>query len=324
MRVFPILLFVACSAFGGTTAADALHDRDNGPLTGIFGLPDSRDGGRLARPGEQEWEISLATSSHSVRDEHNEESVLLDGETSRFVLRFRRGVGGRLELGFEVPWLMHESGNLDSFIDGWHGIFGLPDGIRDERPRDRLEFRYFDTGRLLQLDSNSRGLGDVRLTAGWQLSASDDAATALRFGLKLPTGDSERLLGSGGTDVSIGIAGQKKGLGGLGKIDGFWSAHAVWLGPHDLDIRRSNEVVGQFSAGIGYALNGRTSVLVQTMVRTPVYDSGVSPAGDVAAALTMGFHIRLSAHYSLALAVGEDIHPESMPDVTFRVSLRRN
>ena len=303
--------------------ADALVDRDNGPLTGLFGFPDSTEGSRLDDSGKSSWGINLVTSSHSSMDVHGGESILLDGETSRFALSFRRGVGERLELGIEIPYLFHETGNLDSLIDSWHDFFGLPDGIRDERANDQLLFSYADGNDQFLMSRNASGLGDVRLIAGWEIAARESTSTALRFGIKLPTGDSDHLLGSGSLDVSIGIAGDAAGLLGLANLDGFYRVNAIYLGRPDILSSRTNSVVGQVSAGLSYAVGRRTTIGLQTLVRSPVYDSRVKSLGDVAASLTAGVSVRLSPTYRVSLAVVEDMHVESLPDVTFALSLEK-
>jgi hypothetical protein len=314
-----LIALICLSAFD-LASADALVDRDNGPMSGLFGFPDSREGSKLPGHGENRWDIFLATSSHSVRDDDSGESILLDGETNRLGITWRHGFGGNFELGIEVPWVMHESGNLDSFIDRWHGIFGLPDGIRDERPADRLLFRYEADGNEFLLNRNVNGLGDVRLLGGWQLANSASASSALRLSLKLPTGDSGDLLGSGGWDLSLGFAADQTGLASVESLSGFYRVSATWLGTHDLRPP-GNSVVGQLSAGVGYDLTANTTLGVQALVRTPVYDSRVSPLGDVAAALTIGVSFRLTRDYTVTLGVSEDVHPGSMPDVTFTVSV---
>jgi len=316
------LIAFTCLFVADLAAADALVDRDNGPMSGLFGFPDSREGSRLPGDGEDRWDIFLASSSHSVRDDESGEAILLDGETHRLGITWRHGFGKNFELGIEVPWVMHESGNLDSFIDRWHGIFGLPDGIRDVRPPDRLLFRYEANGGEFLLNRNVNGLGDVRLLGGWQLGDAVSGRSALRLSLKLPTGDSDELLGSGGWDLSLGFAADYAALGGVESLSGFYRVSATWLGTHDMGPP-NNSVVGQVSAGLAYDFIASTTLAIQALVRTPVYDSRISPLGDVGAALTMGLSFRLPRDYILSLGVGEDIHPGSMPDVTFTLSLRR-
>ena len=302
-------------------SADALIDRDNGPLSGLFGFPDSREGSQLEAKGDSRWEFSVSASSHSTSDSDGGESLLFDGETNRLGLTWRRGITERLELGVELPWVLHESGNLDSFIDRWHDIFGLPDGIRDERPHDRLQFRYRDGTRFLTMQSNVSGPGDIRLLGGWQLTLGTNGSSALRFSVKLPTGDSDALLGSGSADVSVGLAGDRSRLMGAERLAGFYLINATWLGAHDIGIRRNNALVGQVSGGISYLLTPRASLALQALLRSPVYDSDVSPLGDLSASVTMGVRFRLPHGYSLAFAVGEDVHSHSMPDVTFSMQL---
>jgi hypothetical protein len=323
MKIGSTLLLVCCCLATEVALTDALIDRDNGPLTGLFGFPDSREGSRLAHPGDDIWGFSVTASSHSTRDADGEESILFDGETRRLGLSYRRGVSERFELGVEIPWVSHESGSLDGFIDRWHSVFGLPDGIRHERPKDQLRFSYEDNGRLFSMTSNTSGPGDVRVTGGWRLTQSPQSSSALRFTVKFPTGDSDRLLGSGSTDASLGIAGDSRQLMGIEKLSGFYRANATWLGTPDFDTRRTRRVVGQISAGAGYDLTMRTTLALQLLLRSPVYDSEISPLGDVAASLTMGVRFRLPREYALSFAVGEDVHPGSMPDVTLGISLQK-
>lgn len=302
---------------------NALIDRDNGPLTALYGLPDSREGARLADIGDDAWEFYVTASNHSTRDADGGESVLFDGETRRIGIRYRRAVSDHLELGIEAPWVSHESGGLDGIIDRWHSVFGLSDGIRNERARDELLFRYQDNGAHLDLSRNVQGLGDVRLIGGWRLAETARSHFALRFSYKFPTGDSGSLLGSGGSDVSLGIAGDRTQVMGVERLSGFYRLNATWLGKPDFEALSARRVVGQVSGGLGLDLTARTTLALQLLVRSPVYASAVSPLGDVSASLTGGVRFRLSRTYWLTFAVSEDIQRGSMPDVTFALSLQR-
>jgi hypothetical protein len=144
--------------------ADVLRDHDNGPLTGIFGIPDSTEGARLLRSGEHAWDFSVTHASHSVDDLRSTESLYLDGETSRIEFRYRLGIGEKMELGIELPYVRHQAGGLDSVIDSWHDIFGLPSRHRPGRAHDILDFRYSDAADMsITVDRNSSGIGDARL-----------------------------------------------------------------------------------------------------------------------------------------------------------------
>lgn len=312
------LYWQATPAFG-----DVLHDHDNGPLTGIFGIPDSTEGGFVAAAGKTAWSLNVSTSSHSITNDQTDESLQLDGETTRYEFRYRYGLADRLEIGVELPYVQHNPGRLDSVIDAWHGFFGLPDGIRPQQPQDELQFSYTDSNSdPLTVTQQSRGAGDLRLFAGWQLTQKENSATAIRFGVKFPTGDSENLHGSGGTDLSLGIAGDGNKLWGLDRLNGFYRAGAVYVGQPQYLADRSVPLIGYLSSGLGYFLTDWFELRVQGAARSAAYDSDLKNLGDPSITLTFGGNFTLGKSYELSLGVGEDINVATAPDVTFLLALR--
>ena len=302
---------------------EALPDHDNGPLTGIFGFPDSADNSEIILHGRHEWDTSLITASHSIDDTRGDENLLFDGETTRLALGYRYGFSDKLQIGIEIPYLWHQSGSLDSAIDRWHKIFGLPDGARDTRAQDQLEFRYSTPdGTVLDFGDNSNGFGDVRLLAGLQLSKTALRSMILQLGIKAPTGDSATLLGSGGADLSVGIAVDITELWGNAKLSGLYRANVTRLGKPDWLADRYNEVVGQLAFGIAYQVRQNIELRMQSRIRSAVYDSAIENLGDPSVALTFGADFRIAERYRLALSVGEDLLPSSAPDVSFQLALR--
>jgi hypothetical protein len=317
---------ISCLAIcfaAGDARSDALPDHSDGPLTGLFGFPGSIAGSRTLPRRAQEISLAVATASHNIDEMRGSESLRLDGETTRLAFAYRFAVSDRLELGVEMPYLWHQSGNLDSLIDGWHELFGLPRGPRAVRADDQLEFFYTDgQSNRVNLTRNTGGFGDLRLQAAWQLSAHGKRSSSLRISAKLPTGDSESLRGSGGTDLGVGIAGDADALWGRDTVSGFYRAHLTWLGRPDLLSDRVNDFVGQLSAGLGFRVHRNVDLRVQTRIRSAVYDSAIESLGKTSATLTAGADFRLSDRYRLALAIGEDIQPDSAPDVSFQIALR--
>lgn len=307
---------------GGTTAAQALNDHDNGPLTGIFGFQNSTEGGRLNRQGEHGWNFSVIASSHSTVKVVEDESLKFDGETTRLGLMYRYGVTDKVELGVELPYLFHESGNLDSFISGWHDAFGLPNGVRDLLPEDQIDFEYADrVSQPVGLSRSTNGVGELRFFGGVRLQSSPGNDTALRFSVKFPTGDSNELRGSGGTDFSIGIAGDHTSLWGLARLNGYYRVSGTYIGEPEILEDRYRKFVPRISGGLGFQWTEGFELLAQTTLRGAIYDSEIHTLGDTAAVLTIGANIGLGDRYQLALGVGEDINVNTAPDVTLIVSL---
>jgi len=313
-----MLLHFACD-----THADALTDHDNGPLTGIFGFPDSTESSELIGRRLHAWDSSLIIASHNIDEADAGESLRLDGETSRLAFTYRYGVSDKLEIGIEAPYVWHRAGFLDSIIDSWHDFFGLPDGPRGMRQQDQLEIFYADSqATLIDANSDVSGIGDIRILAGWLLSGKNGSSTALRLSFKLPTGDSDKLLGSGGTDISVGLASDVSGLWGKTKLSGFYRANVTHLGKPDLLADRYNDFVGQLSFGLGYQAHRNVDLRLQSRIRSAVYDSEIDSLGAMAISLTFGAGFHLSDRYQLVLSVGEDVRPDSAPDVSFQIALR--
>lgn len=309
--------------FAPVAFADVLRDHDNGPLTGIFGIPDSTEGANLLRAGEHAWDISVTHASHSIDDPGSTETLYLDGETSRIELRYRLGIGERMEVGIELPYIRHQAGGLDSVIDTWHDIFGLPQGHRPGREHDVLDFRYADAAdSAINLTDSSNGIGDTRLFGGWRLDATGNHKLALRFSAKFPTGDSSELHGSGATDLSLGLAGDVTNLFGIHNLSGFYRMHAIHIGEPDLLANRYEEWASFVSTGVGWQINDRIELRLQGALRSALYQSEIHSLGGNATTVTFGGNIRIFKNYELSLGVSEDADAETAPDVAFQVALR--
>jgi len=318
--VTPILLL----HFACDSAADVLPDHDNGPLTGIFGFPQSTEGGEIAALGQHAWDTSFVIASHNIDETRGSENLRLDGETTRLAFTYRRGISDKVDIGIEVPYLWHQAGNLDSFVDNWHDfLLFTGGGARANREQDQLEFFYTDSpATLVNISNDADGISDIRVFAGWQLSKSERRSTALRFNIKLPTGDSDKLLGSGGTDISLGLASDVVGIWGHEKLNGFYRANITYLGEPDRLSDRYNRLVGQLSFGFGYHLHRNVDLRLQSRIRSAVYDSDTENLGTTSVSLTFGADFRVSDRYRLVFSVGEDVKVGASPDVSFQITLR--
>ena len=313
---------VPALVLGHAAHADMLHDHDNGPLTGFFGVPDSSEGAAVLDKGTSRWGAMLLAANHSALDERNGESITLDGETTRLELTYRRGIRPGLEIGVELPILWHETGGLDPLVDEWHDVLGMSGGFRKRRDYGQLEFLFTDAaGTQVDFGQNSNGLGDARLFAGWQLASGPLHNVALRFGVKLPTGDSRKLLGSGGTDISVGLAGDKKNVLHIERLSAGYRASAILIGEPDLLEDRHKDIVGHIALGLGYDVTERIELRLQGAFRSPLVEADVEPLGDPSITLTFGGKFRVGRRFQLSAAVTEDVKVRSAPDVAFQLTL---
>lgn len=160
------------------------------------------------------WNIrfDLVEANYLARDEHRGDALLFDFELTRANLALQYGLFDRLALGVEIPLLYTWKGFLDEPIKAFEDATGFQRTIRFERRQHLFSYILQKDGRkALRGTSGAVGLGDMAISAKALLRAEEGLAPAVagRFALKLPTGDDDRALGSGGVDVGLGLTFEK-------------------------------------------------------------------------------------------------------------------
>lgn len=129
------------------------------------------------------------------------ENIVYDYEIQRLSLTYRRGTGFG-EVSVSLPVLTRQNGFMDAIINWWHEhVLGGFLHDRQLRPTDGLRIFVRRNGEVIVDTRRGDGIGDLELFAKRELWNDGRSAGALRIGLKLPTGDVRRYLGSGAIDV---------------------------------------------------------------------------------------------------------------------------
>jgi hypothetical protein len=330
MRIF---LMICLLLLPGTVAAVApepiqvnpLYISNMSPIIQVFGLP-AAEAGDLTPAGELSLRVVAEVASHYTKEDKGTESVLFDGETSRAIVSMRYGLNDLWEVGVDVPMISHDGGMLDSFIEGWHDFFGLPQGGRDRAPRDQLRYTYQrNTSSALDYSGSNGGFGDPSLFASYQLLAAEPAArrsVALRTGIKFPTGNSSRLRGSGTMDIHLRLTASDAETLGEGNTTLFASGGVLWLGKGDILEDQQRRWVGFGSIGMVWMPLSWIDFKLQLDGHTPFYDnSNLTQINSSSLQLGIGGSLHFSEQVSLDLAVIEDILVGSAPDVVFHSAL---
>ena len=302
------------------------YTQNQSPLVQIYGLPPIGDASVLpARKADVRLIADLA--NNYVKDSNPRESILLDGESTRISLDARYGIARGFEVGVTVPYIILSGGFLDGFIDGYHSTFGFPQGGRDQAPRNRLLYVYERDGQQrLKIDSSSAGLGDISLTAGWQLYQGEDKpqrAVALRASLKLPTGDSDQLHGSGSTDFSLWVTASDDWKLKVGHFTLFGAAGMMAMTDGKVLQGQQRNLVGFGGLGFGWSPLRWIAFKIQTNAHTSFYgDSELREVNADSAQLTVGGTLAFSDETTLDIGVSEDLIVRTAPDVVFHFSVR--
>jgi hypothetical protein len=272
----------------------------------------------------ESWSVAadFNWASISLAQRAGTEQLIVDAEIREMRVTIGRSWPSGFAAQLEIPYRYTGGGVLDSAIDSWHDAFGLPEGARASMPQDRLRIAYARNNRLLlDMQSSQDGLGDIALDVGRSLYSQTAGAAAVWLSIKLPSGDADRLTGSGATDVSLAIAGERR-------LRENWSvygqASVTRLGEGERFADQQQDVVWSGLAGIGWRAWRGLELKAQLDAHTAAFDeANVDFLGD-ALVLTVGGDYRFASGWKLDLAVSEDIAVESASDVVFVFGLRRS
>lgn len=302
--------------------------RNQNPFMQIFGLPPFQSA-TLVPAGSLEYAVSLDIVSHAESGANPLEDISIDGESYFLAVSFRRGLTERLEIGIDVPLVAHAGGFLDSAIENWHDLLGLSNSKR-QGPDSQLGFRYSNAGvTLYELNSTSIGIGDIQLTAAMPLrkaSETNPLSVSIRSSVKLATGASSELRGSGATDFSLGLYASDRYTLWRRNLDISGFAGVLLLGDGEVlpDLQRSALTYG--GAAAAWWISDRFGVSAQLQAEGPYYDSEVDELGGASAQLAVGFEYRVPQQgTSLHFSITEDIvaGTTTTPDFGVHFSVRR-
>ncbi len=302
------------------------YTRNMNPFIQVYGLPGHESGG-IIPPGKFETRVIIdAANSYAVSNTGNEK-IILDGETNRVNVVVRYGFSERFELGIDLPYIFHQRGVFDDFIEGWHDFFDLPEGDRKSRGQKILEYHYERNGRTLhRTETASSGPGDLLLSGSTEIfnekNGTLSRTVSLRTSLKLPTGSAAKLHGSGGTDFSLRLA--NKDLMTLADLQtALWGSIGILIpgkGKVLDEIRK--DLVFFSSLGISRKLFHWLTLKIQFDGHSPFYASDLDELGRGALQLNLGGTVSLGEHRFIDLNVKEDLFVDASPDIVFHIAIR--
>ncbi|MEM0954059.1 MAG: DUF3187 family protein [Pseudomonadota bacterium] len=307
-------------ASASPTLAQPLYARDLSPVAGLFGFPVMREASVLPAAGFSAGLVASAANNYSA-DSEADESVNFDVETHRLAWRASLGLGAGFELTAEVPWLQHDGGRMDQLIETWHGWFNLPDGNREDVPRDLVDVRFQSGDANLLLQDSVSGLGDVSVALTRRLWRGEDAVVSTTLGAKFATGDEDDLLGSGSHDYYLAV---NASAGHRGKSPLRWHGQLGYLRAGSADLLGSLQEQDLWFAGLSmdWQLSQTISLLLQVDSHAAVADTALTQLGDTSVQLTAGGRWRFARGWSMELSFSEDIAVNTAPDFVLQLGLR--
>ena len=275
---------------------------------------------RAATQPENTTSVAVQEAYSSVYNTgHNSTSDLVfDGEISRTSFALRRALSDRTDIEVEVAAVYATAGFMDSFVEAYHHILGLPNEKRDERPKDDYEMKLEKDGNVAyHLESDELGVADVPIvvTHALQLESEGAPAIAVRAGIELPTGSDEKGFGNGKFDYGAGVLTEKS----FGRWTATGAVDYTWPGTSDSLERAGIHAEDGFDLqlGIEYRWNDRISLLLGAVLLPPVTrDVLIKQIDDQILSIDVGCAWDLGERSRLTVGLEEDAIANAGPDFT--------
>ena len=328
LKPYPLVSALALM-LPGSLIADSLKDpfatANRQPLVQVYGLPDA-ESARLHQPGDVSLSGALDIANSFSSSFENNRAIFLDGESYRANLKLRFGLQEGWEVGLDLPYWLHDGGFMDGAIEDFHDLFDLDNGNRELFSRNQLRYRYIDTSGpttvLYTLDERSDGVGDLQLSASYQLSSSQEQYWALRTTLKLPTGDADELTGSEATDLAVALHFSDYQWLDRSSLALHGNIGVLWMEDTDVVESEHNDVVMFASANLSWQWRPAVVWKIQLDGHSEFYDSPLRELGEPALQLILGGSFQASKQWQVDVSISEDLLINRSPDVVFQLGVR--
>ena len=309
---------IACSlssAFAEDYVADAFPLRNYNPFLQIFGLPKFQTA-ELVRPDRFDFAMSYDITNNADEAERPSGDLVIDGETQTIALSLRHRVLEHMEIGIDVPYVSHSGGTLDSLIKDWHSLVGLSNSMR-EGPNDQIHHSFAQNGiTYYELTAAASGIGDVQLSGAYAMQH-----VTLRAGVKLPTGDPDKLTGSGATDFSLGLYANRTTTLFDRAFDYSGFLGLLVLGDGDVMPEFQESTVPYGGLALRWHATERLAISTQLSLQGSYYDIDIDDIGGSTIQLAIGGDYRFKRSL-IRLAIVEDIAADASPDFALHLSFR--
>jgi len=320
--LIPIVALVLLLPFYSAEAAEvrAFYNINQLPFKQIFGLP-SLDNSPLTEAGK--WRLNFIanlSNTYEVTTEASEQ-IVTDVETFRGSLIVSYAPWDNWQLSVEVPYISHNGGFLDDFIYEWHDFFSMPQNGRSKDNSDELQISYLsDSGSSFEMDNSRSGFGDIRINGAYTRPWKN-RALIFSTEMKFPTGDYDKLTGSGGYDFSLGLTLNDPTSLGKYRITLYGGLATIFLGDIDGDLAsEQNNFAVTGRVGIGWQATRLIQLKLQLDGLSSLYDNDLEEMHDPSLQVVMGTSLTFTDDMYLDISVAEDLDTTTAPDVAFQLA----
>lgn len=174
-----------------------------------------------------------------------------------------------------LPLLYYSGGFLDGAIDGFHDAFGFDAAERDRVARDQYQvlIRHSDDSLVLLDGPSGVQVGDPVLGVRFSTEFANQAFAIVEGAVKIPIGDEDDYVSSGGVDYGVQATLQKQ----LGRHGFYLSLSNQWLGDADRFPNALRSTAPEANVAYEFGFTRHTAAILQTSWSKTAFKSGTSP-----------------------------------------------
>lgn len=151
-----------------------------------------------------------------------------------------------------------------------------------------------------------------------------DKAFALHAALKLPSGDADRLMGSGAADFALWVSGAAPRLFPESRLGGYAQLGILAMAEADILEDEQRDVVWFSGFGLHWEASEGFFLKCQVDLNSAFYDSDLVQLGVRSSLLTVGGTVLLEDQRSaIDIAFGENLATDATPDFMINFAYRR-
>lgn len=296
------------------------------PFIQIFGLPRA-DTAKLLSDGESQQFTALDVVNNTVQGSDAHDTVVLDGETYRLNLGYKFSVKD-IEYSVDIPLISHTSGYFDNAIRHWHSLLGISNDEQKQFPANHLKYLYTHNGKtLINIDRNTSGIGDIQIGIASRVSKrqlKQLSSLAFRTTIKLPSGNSGYLMGSGAPDIAFAISSQADHLQSIPGAGLYGDLGILWLGRAKQFSETQRRLVEFGTVGFSWKIVNNVVFHSQLDMHTSFYNSQIVDIGGNSVQLTVGGAYIGQMNNRFDVGITENMLTDATPDFGINFVYRYN
>lgn len=246
-------------------------------------------------------------------------TVIEDFETQRLQFAWRKGLSNSNEIEIFLPVVWRNGGVLDGILNAYHKFINFKANQEDDPAGRKAGGEYHSSWKLIDSDGKvlvdqraAVGFGDLELSLKHSFnSRRQRGATAIRFGVKLPTGNLRLLLGSGGADIGFSFDSRYR----VGRDFTFYFNLGGVLTGRANAVPNRESALWQGFFGAEYHPSRRDSYFAQVDWNSPAVRTGNLFADRLSVTALFGYKREVTKNTILSVAFAEngDIHNYKIP-----------